>query len=220
MTLAFVAVMKLAKRCNSQKAQQTSKRLLLFFFTCVYTSLATMCIKTFQSVEGAFFYDSRISFSSTAHRFVMIFAGALLMFVVLGVPISMAYFTRSLLHNDLLRDTKTRESYGAYYDAFTDAHVDFESYSLLRRGFAVMVVVQARKEPIAQAALQLLISLWFLRLVYGWRPYAPSIYKLHCCRRWMIRLDTFARKCPMQLTKYGRRMCVCVCVCGGGVRFC
>ena len=86
-------------------------------------------------------------------------AGILLVVCLFGMPIGFARFTRQLLEADRLRDPAIKSAFGNVYDAYKDSHVDFEAYSLLRRGLAVVSVVLARNNSVIQATVLMALSL-------------------------------------------------------------
>ena len=145
---------------------QRLKRIIFFFFSACYATLATVCVKSFQSTDGGLFvYDTEIDFHGANHTAIMISAGILLILCLFGMPIGFAMFARQLLRSDRLRDPAIKNAFGNIYDAFKDSHVDFEAYSLLRRGLGVVTVVIGRNNSVVQATALMGLSLIYFLLV-------------------------------------------------------
>ena len=114
-------------------------------------------------------------------------AGVLLVLVFFGVPLIMAFFVRRLLKRDLLRDPKIKQAYGSIYDSYKDQCVDFECYSLLRRGLSVVFVVIAERQEqdaaIFEAGSQILVTALYLYIVITWRPFVSAPAKYTVCKK-------------------------------------
>ncbi len=160
------------RRRWKEKTQDKLKRVLVLFFTVVFTALCTLCMQSFQSINDGrtFFYDPSIEYDAPAHTNVVTVSGVLLVFVLFGQPVAVACFTRRLARRDVLRDPQIRSAYGGLYDSYKDRYVDFEAFSLLRRGLAVVAAVQLREHPWQQALAQVALSLVYGALIYHWRP--------------------------------------------------
>ena len=137
-----------------------------------------------DSVAKVFLYDTQIDFDSGEHLTVMIIAAVLLFIFLVGMPIAIAVFSRRLLSQDRLRDRKTKSAFGGLYDSFRDRHVNFEAYSLIRRGLAVVAVVQLRKTPVFQAFVQIFLSVVYLQRISSSKSLIVVFISLH--GRWNL----------------------------------
>ena len=112
------------------RMNQRLKRIIFFFFSACYATLATVCVKSFMQVDGYFVYDTTIPYHGASHVAVMISAGILLVVCLFGMPIGFAVFTRRLLESDRLRDPAVKNSYGNIYARQLFAEHFFRSNAL------------------------------------------------------------------------------------------
>ena len=114
--LLLLAGIKLTAEPRHHRMNQRLKRVIFFFFSACYATLATLCVKSFMEIEGRFVYDTSIDFNSSSHVAVMVTAGILLVLCLFGLPIGFAMFTRHLLKHDRLREPAIKAAYGNIYD--------------------------------------------------------------------------------------------------------
>ena len=123
-------------------------------------------------------FDTEVDYTSSWHIFAQVLSLSILLGFVLAIPAWIGHTTHRLRQQDRLRDPETKRVYGSLYDKYKDSHVDFEVYSLLRRGFSAISVVAARGAPIVQTVFLLLINFLYLSIVYVGRPFAPKQVKM------------------------------------------
>ena len=187
--MLLMGVIKAAAACGAHRAHDKLKRVLILLLSACFTSVATLCAQTFQSTEmpdsngddgeasTRFLLDPSVDFWGPAHVGVMAVAGVVILVFLLGVPLGIAWLARRLLQQDLLRNPEIKSAYGGIFDAYRDAHADFEAIGLLRRGVAVVAVVQLHRHPVAGAVVQIALSCAYLACVHSWRPFTPQSVK-------------------------------------------
>lgn len=178
------------------KSSTVLQQILVLGFTAGYASVVTVCMQAFQRTDDhkKFVYEPLVPFWSTEHMLTCTYAGILLGLAMFGLPLFFFGFVRHLRNNNLLRKPETRAAYGSLYDAYKDERVDFEVYSILRRGLALAFVIPYRNTPTVQAGSQLVLSVIFFIMLVKWKPYAAHrLPTFRGCFRWIPtkKIDTF-----------------------------